>query len=526
MIKSFITSFQLKNTYRVNSVIYSIKQLPIIRPFLPDRLYENKGLKIIGNIVSILIEIISIFLGKLFYMMFMIFYVATTISKENSANAFIHIFIILTLIGGLLNTYMFNPTKDKYYAIMMMNMNAKQYTLSNYFYSLMKVVAGFLPFTILFGCLLNVPLYICLLMPLFVGMVKMTVGAHYLYKFDKYKVAKNENIQSKTTWLLVAILLLIAYGLPLLKISINSVLFLVTFVIFAIAGLISFLRINNFTKYKQIYKQLLTQENVYLLQNQTGSKAIKENASKQIVLDDKFTSNKTGFAYFHDLFIKRHKRILTEAVKKQTIVILLIVFITIVTVCVNERIAQQVNKILLTWLPYFVFIMYLLNRGTTVTQAMFMNCDHSMLTYRIYRTPTVILGLFKERLKTLIKVNMIPSILIALALPILLFLTGGTNNYLNYIVLFISIIAMSIFFSVHYLVMYYLLQPYNVNTEMKSSTYKVVQSITYFGCYYMIQLKLPTVLFGIIMSIFCILYSILSLVIITKYAPRTFKLRQ
>ena len=84
---------------------------------------------------------------------------------------------------------------------------------------------------------------------------------------------------------------------------------------------------------------------------------------------------------------------------------------------------------------------------------------------------------------------------------------------------------MSVFFSVHYLVMYYLLQPYNVNTEIKSSTYRVVQAVTYFVCYYMIQIQLPTFSFGIAMIVFCILYSLISLILAYKYAPKTFKLR-
>lgn len=39
MIETFITSFKLKNTYRANSIIYSIKQFPIIRKILPNSLY-------------------------------------------------------------------------------------------------------------------------------------------------------------------------------------------------------------------------------------------------------------------------------------------------------------------------------------------------------------------------------------------------------------------------------------------------------------------------------------------------------
>jgi hypothetical protein len=44
------------------------------------------------------------------------------------------------MCGGILNTDMFKPSKDKYYAMMIMNMNAKKYTLSNFYYSLIDEI--------------------------------------------------------------------------------------------------------------------------------------------------------------------------------------------------------------------------------------------------------------------------------------------------------------------------------------------------------------------------------------------------
>ena len=199
--------------------------------------------------------------------------------------------------------------------------------------------------------------------------------------------------------------------------------------------------------------------------------------------------------------------------------------VLIILTMINPSIKTLTNKSLLTLLPYMVFIMYIINKGPVVTQAMFMNCDHSMLTYSFYKTPKVILGLFKERLKTLIKINLLPALVIALGLVLILFITGGTDNNLNYLVLFISIISMSIFFSVHYLVMYYLLQPYNVNVEVRSGTYKIVQWLTYFVCYFMLQIKMPIISFGVVAIIFCVLYSVISLYLAYRYAPKTFKLR-
>ena len=66
-----------------------------------------------------------------------------------------------------------------------------------------------------------------------------------------------------------------------------------------------------------------------------------------------------------------------------------------------------------------------------------------MLAYRFYRQPKVILTLFIERLKYVILINLMPASVIALGLPMLLYLTGGTSELLNYAVLFVSIITMS-----------------------------------------------------------------------------------
>ena len=524
MIRAFITSFKLKNTYRVNSIIYSIKQIPVINRCLPNSLYKNRFLKILGNIISILIEVFSIFLGKFLYIWLLIFCISV-MYKTNPANTFLHIFTFLTLCGGLLNTYMFNPTKDKYYAMIIMNMDSKKYTLSNYYYSLLKVAIGLLPFTVMFGLMSKIPLWICLILPIFVIMVKMIVTIYCLYDFEKTRIARSENLPTKVLWLVIAALLGVAYGIPVLGITINQTIFIVIFILSIILGMYSFIKINNFGEYRQMYKQILTQENVYLVQNQTTTSAIKDSVSKQIELDKDFTSNKTGFSYFHELFVKRHSKILTKAVKKQSLVILGVFIVAILGLLINNELNNKINGLILMYLPYFVFVMYILNRGATLTQAMFMNCDHSMLTYRIYRTPKVILGLFKERLKTLIIINLFPAFIIGSGLPILLFLTGGTDNILNYAVLFFSIISMSVFFSLHYLVMYYLLQPYNINTEIKSGTYKLVQILTYFICYYMMGIKLSILSFGITMILFSVLYCLISLFLVYKYAPKTFKLR-
>ena len=65
---------------------------------------------------------------------------------------------------------------------------------------------------------------------------------------------------------------------------------------------------------------------------------------------------------------------------------------------------------------------------------------------------------------------------------------------MDYVVLFVSVTVMSVFLSVHYLTLYYLLQPYNVDTEMRSGTYRVMTAVTYAVCYLMMWVRLPALL--------------------------------
>ena len=123
------------------------------------------------------------------------------------------------------------------------------------------------------------------------------------------------------------------------------------------------------------------------------------------------------------------------------------------------------------------------------------------------------------------KINAVPALVIGGGLALILFATGGTDNPLNYVVLIVSILCMSLFFSIHYLTIYYLLQPYNAGTELKSGTYRIVLSVTYVACFALMQLRMPIMIFGIMTIVFCVLYSIVASILVYRLAPKTFRLR-
>ena len=115
--------------------------------------------------------------------------------------------------------------------------------------------------------------------------------------------------------------------------------------------------------------------------------------------------------------------------------------------------------------------------------------------------------------------------MIGIGLPVLLYFSGGTDNPLNYILLFVSVMAMSAFFSVHYLTCYYLLQPYNAGTEIVGGTYKIVTWVTYIVCFMFMKLRMSTLVFGTVVTCFCLLYCVAACVVVYRVADRTFRIR-
>lgn len=522
MNKTLKVSFSLKNTYRVNSILFSLKQIPLVKKLLPSTLYKIKGLKIFANVLSVLWEIISVFLGKFLYFLTMVGGAAILYNKLPQNQVFLHIMLFLTVIGCFVNTNLFNPTKDKYYAIFLLRMEAREYTLVNYIYSLIKVLVGFMPFTVLFGTDRAVPQWFCILLPFAVAGMKLFVAATSLWDYEKRGMGYNESKLSKFVWGAIALLLAAAYGLPAVGFTFPVMVYMSIFLVCIPLGAVGLWKVLTFKEYRAVNQELLAG-----LTNQMDmpTQIVKKANEKNISTDITITSSRKGFEYLNELFIKRHKKILWNSTKRISYVCLFLVVGIQLFLYLKLEVKSNLNEMILTWLPYFAFIMYAINRGTNFTQALFMNCDHSLLTYSFFKQPNFVLKLFQIRLREIMKINAVPAVVIGGGLALTLYTSGGTDNPLNYVVLIVSILCMSLFFSVHYLTVYYLLQPYNAGTEIKSGTYRIVMTATYLLCFFLMKQRMPILMFGIMTILFFVLYCIVASILVYRFAPKTFKIR-
>lgn len=518
----FIQTFKMNIAIFSNTIIYRLRSLPFIKNIIPNSLYGNEGISAVLTIFMCFLKGFIILLKKAIYLLLII--VSIYVFKEAiNFDEFLIALIIFSVVGSISNNKLLEATKEKYYAVILMRIDANQFAKMDF---MKEMIINYISFTItlcLIGFIFDFNIMICLILPIFIiaNKIIMSYLITCIYDHSVFKVLESNLFYI----ILLSIAIFITAAFIALSITIPNHIFIILTFILAILAVYCYRQFMHAKCFKDIYKTRLTLNKIIFDMNASTAAATKNSLNKKISYDKDFHSNKYGYEYFNELFTQRHRKILTNSAFRFAGIYLLITASIILLMLFQPQFKDTINALAMIRIPYFLIVMYFTNRGAIITQAMFVNCDSSMLHYRFYRQPEVILGLFRQRLKTVITVNLIPSLVIAVGLCLCLYISGGTKQPLNYLLIFLCINAMSAFFSVHYLVLYYVLQPYNINMQAKGTLYGIISMITYLVCFQLMNVRLATFPFTIAVIVFSIIYILISLIIANKYAYKTFKIK-
>ncbi len=516
------TSFDIDFCYAINSFIYTLKKTPIIKNIISDNIYSKKGFKIFTKILALLCTTVRFIVSKFSY--YLIIFMIFNALKFNNNNYFIHLVFVFTIIGMFINTNILNTSRKKYISIILFKMDSKKFIISSYIYqAIFNLVLNIFLLSIFF-IILNLPLYMVIVISLFILFSK-TIGESLNIKY--YKKNNIRISDDKFICILVLVVGVILSLLPIFNIYFNNNIIIISTLISIIFGIYSYLYISKVDNYKEIYKKV-NSYNIAMNSKYQSDYSIQsyiDIKNKDKIIDNKKIKNKKGYDLFNTIFFERHKTILSRSSNINIVLIIVLFIVTILSIYEVPNIKSNINHFLMNNLGFFVLVMYFINRGNSITKSMYFNCDHAMLTFNFYREKNVILSLFKKRLIKMIEINIKPALLLGIFIPIIIFLTGGANYFYDYINIFIYIVSLSVFFSVHYLVIYYLMQPYNSDMKIVNNNYNIILFLTYFIAYQFTMLNLSSTIFTIMMIIFTIIYVNIALILIYKKAPKTFKLK-
>lgn len=527
MSEIFAISFRLKIAYRVNTILYRIRQLVPAAHRSTSTALSSPGLKTFATVLAGLWEVVSGFLGKFVYIFLLYEVVTNTASHHQSMVAsFLTTYLLLGIAGACLDAWMFTFSRNDYYAIVLMRMNARNRALSGFFYRVVRSVVGGIPFILFFGLKLGLTWWMVPLVVVMPTAVKSIVVMALMLRFERSGRFDASKPLGVLTWPITLAVAAVAVLLIVLGRPVNPVISIALMTVAAMSIMVTWPKLLGFRLYPELCKIGATQA-VSLMNSVTEGSYKRARMNKNIEFERADASHtvagKHGLSYLNALFFARHRRIFWGAsLKYSAICAVGSAVAIIVMVLMPGRVPDPVSV-----LPWLLLVMYAINRGTTMTEAMYIDCDHSLLTYPFYKQSKHILESFRLRLWEISAVNLLPATVLGIGLVITMALFNPNRSPYEFLAAFLSILVIAVFFSVHYLALYYLLQPYIIEAKIKSFTYQIAVGLTYGLCYLIaVNYHHPSLMvFGAVSLGFCILYSLAACIVVYRFAPRTFRIK-
>ena len=527
----------LKNTVNINSILHGLRSLPIIGKYISEKIYNIRFIKIIAFIISIQKEILKAFLGKLGIVLFLalVSVPVSTFTNHTAATPFLYGFVYFSLIFAFFHN-IFGSTVEGNYAVLMMGMDPKKYVLARLLYKTASILIGYTLFSIPAAIIVKVPWYIALLLPISaVGYTAGRLGLQMLYFSARQSGEKTVSIEGNTAIITILVLIIIFGGAAVSPWVVYYDMLIVCEIAVAIGVIAAPVGLFLIRKFPYgLYRTALyaehTKAEISKDKCKKANRGYKEYRISEIKTNDKVESRSKGFKYLNDLFIKRHGSVLYG--RMMMTIAIGAVLITLASIFLHYEIkecelpSQSTLRFLFSRHPgIFLFMLFVINSGAHMAHAMFSNCDSAMLMYGFYKDPGAIRKMYNIRCMSVIRLNIIPALMMAVFAVITLALTGGEDYAGQYIFTVLEIITAVAFFSIRHMTLYYILQPYTSDFLLKSYVYAFITFIS--GTFFFILIFVPINAKWLTLIGFAILisYYLASNLIIYRFGSKTFRIK-
>lgn len=578
MLKEFrkilVKVLHLRSIIGYNSLVFALKKTPLIGKILPDRLYSTTFLKVIYWIYNVIREVCSLFFTKmagvgLVYAAALIitslYDTGELLGNMSFKYAFglfsLLFFLVYAFFGVVLNTKIFEKTTEKDYLVFMIRMNAKKLNITLFAYDLARLFIGYL-LTGLIPAIFGVPVWCWLGIPFLAVFIKLFAAGFQAFRYKLKSKMHKPLCGTRAGDTLKVILIMIPFPVLFFMIVDGnyvplSVLLTVSVVMIVAGtlGLFELIASSPVLHRKALHDGVIFEKESVRVEKE------RVKSFKQIKVKGTVKGNKKGFEYLNAIFVKRHFKMLAlKPIVCAVIIMALAAFIIVGFVydyymntsskeCFNMVLVNLRNLILFKGYedplkpgeldPDFLFFRSVVQNHLLAlfipiaifdntyksTQAMYINCDNSLMTFSFFKQPKMIIRLFDIRFKQLIGINLIPSMAMAIGCNLILFATGGQDYPFQYLINFAAIAFMSISFTMYWLSVYYLLQPYTTTAGVKSGAYNVAFMAFGFVMSVIAWISVPSQILAAIMLVFTAVFVFFIRKLVLKKAPKTWRVK-
>ncbi|BCN29742.1 hypothetical protein [Anaeromicropila herbilytica] len=530
MNETFRLANEMSASMSLNAIVCYMKKIPLIGKAFKNVSYEHIGLKHNLSVIAVIIRALKVLFGTLLSAVIVVgiplfIYSNYTISDRRAI--YLHVIIVLYfLFGGIINADILSPSRDKFIFIKVMKMNARDYILSNFLWlQFLKTISEMIVFLII-GAILKIDVPLTVVMVLSMNLFRCFGEMVHIMYYEKFGKLLSKSYAIFYGFAIALLALAIVPIVMKTMIQYNAISLYVIFIIFAILGLVGYRYLYRYDHYvitlNEVNRLSELSINVNKVKKDASFADVKINTKKfnQEELRSNEFSGKRGYDYLNAIFFKRHRRIVLQPVLFEVAVVAVALIGGIVASFMVKDFHKEYTDLITRSFTVFIFIMYAISSAGKMTKAMFYNCDISLLRYGFYKKEKAVLTTFSLRLNKLAFYNLIPAVSIGISLVIIgLFCEVGIRQTLP---IAIFIVILSLFFTIHHLFLYYILQPYTTELEVKNPLFTIINGVTYFLSYICLQIHVaPVWLLSAALGA-TVVYIIVALVLVYLYASKTF----
>lgn len=526
---------------KANGFLYFLTKIPLIGKHLTHDLYGQYGLKKMLFTVLFSLRLILPFFTKIIWLLF--YYAIALVAFHGWENLFgsFDQFEEQIMIAGFYTWLVVVALASNFFSLFSFTLDQKAIEFTDYF---MVSKRQYLRMNLFFKTIQSIIYYLpaFLLYSFFAGNSWLTLvgifGAGFACVAAASLIRWGFQKQWGSGWrigwrLAISMLTLVSlYGLLLQQIIPTMTFGLGLLAFFLIAGTGCFYYLKHFTQendfflysVEKSYQQFSVLETISSDSSQYLNEGIE--MQKKLSLDqEKPLTHLQGSEYLNGLLFQRYRKLLRKKLLNR-VGIVSILFLGLILLSFLKIVPYPNEEDLTALLPALFLVMYFGSLGKAIVQMVFVNCDISMLYYPFYREKETILSGFNYRFIKSMFYNGVFAGSIFGGFLLWDLLNGLQATWYFIGVLFLLLTSLTALFSFHELFIYYLLQPFTGDMRVVNPVYKFVSGVLYWISYINLRLHVSGFAYSIVVSMVLLLYVFVGYVLIIRFAPKTFKIKE
>ena len=469
---TFLISAKIQSTIQINTVLSLLEKLP----FFPKRINcANYKLKNKLVFLSVLLEIIGrlivavIFVGLGFILPFSLLRSKFPAYAAEPMDVFYKLFLCLFLgMGSITNNSFSNPKEQRFLCIKRFYLDPKSYYFFDFVMTHFWNLIGSLPVYIFVMLKYNVfTWWIILLIP--VKEIFGVVGDYCHIRFCEIMKC-SYRISMAVDVLFKLLFILLCFGLICLKsVSVTDTVLTVTVVLSLLLSLYAGRKLYGYSNFMKVFLAIDKADDISTNLPETEPAAAIRNVKEHA--EDAADVEEEPFIWLSGLFTER---LLRSYTKRFRLIWLAVISAAAAFVCLGLLDAEKAAvygrfAVEYCWIP--AVLCFGISGNRKMIRLMFFECDSALLHYRFYREKDAVRQTYFSRLMFMTGMNLKNAFPVAAAM---LFVSVYVKaSVLSIICAVLPVFLLSVLAAVHYVFVYYYLQPFSTETTMLKPSFSI-----------------------------------------------------